>query len=111
MREASPVPKRRHLGLHLRRSLDAKQIPGGATNALANADDQPGPLRSVWLADEQRHEAPRQWIQFAERHGLTTLGIGTDCFVVGNLLRTWFAPIAAAVNGRDQHQRVKKVYY
>jgi hypothetical protein len=68
--------------------------------------------RDVNLIDNTAEfENPHQWIRFAEHHDLTALGIGTDCFVVGNLLRTWYAPIAAAVNGRDQRQRVKKVYY
>jgi hypothetical protein len=68
--------------------------------------------RDVNLLDNTAEfEDPDQWIRFAEGHDLTALGIGTDCFVVGNLLRTWFAPVAAAANGRDQRRRVKKVYY
>jgi hypothetical protein len=57
------------------------------------------------------HEPDDVWIDAAESHGATAIGIGTDPFVPWDLLRTWFGPVAAAVTGRDGSRRVKKVYY
>jgi hypothetical protein len=65
----------------------------------------------VNLIDNTAYERDDLWIDEAEEAGVTMLGLGTDCHVPWDLLRSWFGPVRAAVNGRDWNQRVRKVYY
>jgi hypothetical protein len=53
----------------------------------------------------------RRWVEAAERHGATMVGVGTDCFVPFDFLPSWLGPVAAAVNARDRGDSVAKVYY
>ncbi|HYC77666.1 MAG TPA: hypothetical protein VEI02_08575 [Planctomycetota bacterium] len=68
--------------------------------------------RDVSMIDnDPRGERADRWIDFAERHDLTALGIGTDSHVPFDRLKRWIAPLRAAVRGRDARGRVRKVYY
>ena len=51
------------------------------------------------------------WVEAAARHGITALGIGTDCFNPGSFLPTWYRKVAQAVNARDSGGGFAKVYY
>jgi hypothetical protein len=67
--------------------------------------------RDVNMIDNTAYELDDLWIDEAEAAGVTMLGIGTDCFVPWDLLRSWLGPMRAVVNGRDCDARVRKAYY